>query len=330
MALMLALALMPNALMTADLTVHSVALVSPEPGIAETQAEPAPQSAVVIAPPPPVAAPVQPAPPPPTAASPDIVVRHHHAPGDPLEGFNRANYKSSTAIDKAILRPVALAYRHIVPREARDGIRNALSNIGEPFVFVNDVLQHRIGRAIKTLGRFAINSTLGLAGLFDDAKRKPFHLPHHNNSLGDTLGYYGVGPGPYLYLPILGPTTLRDALAGPIEGIALGFIVKTPLQRTDYQVSTAIIGGLDQRAEADDDLRVITEDSVDPYAALRSVVLQDRAGEIAALKSNDVDDPARNPLSVPADPALDPLQDPAAPATPPDQPVPTPAPTATP
>ena len=323
---MLALALVPNALVTSDLTLDSVPLVPPDPITLAMLADPAPPIISAIEPPPP---PLEP--PAAQVGTPAAVViaKKHHAPGDPLEGFNRANYKFSTGIDKAVLRPVALAYRHIVPRPARDGLRNFLSNIGEPFVFANDVLQLKIGRAIKTVGRFVINSTLGLAGLFDNAKRKPFHLPHHNNSLGDTLGFYGVGPGPYLYLPILGPTTLRDAVAGQLQGMALGVIVNTPLRRRDYQISTTIIGGLDQRAEADDDLRVITEDSVDPYAALRSVVLQDRAGEIAGLKSGNLDDPTKDPLSIPADPILDdPLQDPATPAAPPEPPTsPAPAPT---
>lgn len=323
---MLALALVPNALVTSDLTLDSVPLVPPDPITLAMLADPAPPIISAIEPPPP---PLEP--PAAQVGTPAAVViaKKHHAPGDPLEGFNRANYKFSTGIDKAVLRPVALAYRHIVPRPARDGLRNFLSNIGEPFVFANDVLQLKIGRAIKTVGRFVINSTLGLAGLFDTAKRKPFHLPHHNNSLGDTLGFYGVGPGPYLYLPILGPTTLRDAVAGQLQGMALGVIVNTPLRRRDYQISTSIIGGLDQRAEADDDLRVITEDSVDPYAALRSVVLQDRAGEIAGLKSGNLDDPTKDPLSIPADPILDdPLQDPATPAAPPEPPTsPAPAPT---
>lgn len=329
MAPILALALVPNALVTSDLTLDSAPLIPPDPITLAMLAEPGPSSSPGIEPPPP--RPPLPGPPTAQVGTPAAVViaKKHHAPGDPLEGFNRASYKFSTGIDKAVLRPVALAYRHIVPHPARDGLRNLLSNIGEPFVFANDMLQLKIGRAIKTLGRFVINSTLGVVGLFDTAKRKPFHLPHHNNSLGDTLGFYGVGPGPYLYLPILGPTTLRDAVAGQLQGMALGVIVRTPLRTPEYQIPAAIIGGLDQRAEADDDLRVITDDSVDPYATLRSVVLQDRAGEIAGLKAGTLDDPTKDPLSIPADPILDdPLQDPAAPAVPAaPQPAPAPAPT---
>lgn len=345
MTLMIALALVPRAT-AAEVAVNPVPLKLRYPVELAMLADPAPPLIPGIEPPIPALPPPALAPPPPApllAPTPlpqatqvgtpaaVVIAKKHHAPGDPLEGFNRASYKFSTGIDKAVLRPVSLAYRHIVPRPARDGLRNFLANIGEPFVFANDVLQLKIGRAIKTVGRFVINSTIGLAGLFDTARRKPFHLPHHNNSLGDTLGFYGVGPGPYLYLPILGPTTLRDAVAGQLQGLALGVIVRTPLRSPEYQIPTTILGGLDQRAEADDDLRVITEDSVDPYATLRSVVLQDRVGEIAGLKSGNLDDPTKDPLSIPADPTLDdPLQDPAAPTQPAPVSDPVPAPTTTP
>ena len=322
MTLALALALVPAPWAIADWTIDAATLAPPEPITIAMLADPAPSLDITVQPPlVPTVQPPLPAeqPPPPALAAPiDVVAKHHHAPGDPLEDFNRASYKFSMDVDKAVLRPVALGYRHVVPRPARDGVRNLLSNIGEPLVFVNDVLQLKIGRAVKTLGRFVINSTIGLAGLFDNAKRKPFNLPHHNNSLGDTLGFYGVGPGPYLYLPILGPTTLRDAVAAQLQGMLLPQISRTPFRLREYVISTSIVGGLDQRAEAEEDLRTILADSVDPYATMRSLVLQDRAGEIEALKSGDMDDATKARLAVPADPAIDlPDLDDPAPVTPP-------------
>ena len=338
MSVGLVLALVPAPLITADWTIDAATFVRPEPITIAMLADPAPLPDFTVGPPPdstahpvpdstepPPDATAQPAPvsiaqlPPPALAVPiDVVAKHHHAPDDPFETFNRSSYDFSMAVDKAILRPVALGYRHVVPRPARDGLHNLLSNIGEPLVFVNDLLQLKIGRAGKTLGRFVINSTLGFGGLLDTAKRRPFNLPHHNNSLGDTLGYYGVGPGPYLYLPILGPTTLRDAVAGQIEGLLLPRISRTPFGLREYMISTAVVGGLGQRADAEDDLRRILADSVDPYATMRSLVLQDRAGEIEGLKSGDIDDATKAPLAVPADPAIDlpDLDDPAA-ASPP-------------
>jgi len=311
MSFALALALVPAPLVIADWSIDTATMAQSAPVAIAMQADPAPPP-VDVAPPPDLA--VQSAPPPTPPPTPPIVVgKHHHTPGDPFETFNRSTYGFSMAVDKAILRPVALGYRQVVPRPARDGVRNVLSNLGEPLVFVNDLLQLKIGRAGKTLGRFVINSTLGLGGLFDNAKRRPFNLPHHNNSLGDTLGFYGVGPGPYLYLPILGPTTLRDAMSGQLESMLLPHITRTPFGLREYVISTTVVGGLDQRAEAEDDLRAIIADSVDPYATMRSLVLQDRAGEIEALKSGAIDDSNKTPIAVPADPALDlpDLDDPA-------------------
>jgi phospholipid-binding lipoprotein MlaA len=228
---------------------------------------------------------------------------------DPLEGFNRLSFEISQVLDKIIIRPAAMIYRHF-PKPARDGVHNVLSNLGEPVVFLNDMLQLRPDRAIRTFGRFLINTALGFGGLLDIAKRKPFHLPHHANSLGDTLGYYGVKPGPYIYVPILGPTTLRD-VTGSAEQLLAPLVVGAPLDDPNYQISTLIAGGLDQRERADEDLKAMLRDAIDPYATMRANFLQDRAGEIAALKARRVDPET---VSTPADPLADPLKDPAAPA----------------
>ena len=158
MSFALALALVPAPLVIADWSIDTATMAQSAPVAIAMQANPAPPP-VDVAPPPDLA--VQPVPPPTLAPAPPVVVgKHHHTPGDPFETFNRSTYGFSMAVDKAILRPVALGYRQVVPRPARDGVRNVLSNIGEPLVFVNDLLQLKIGRAGKTLGRFVINSTL--------------------------------------------------------------------------------------------------------------------------------------------------------------------------
>ncbi len=232
---------------------------------------------------------------------------------DPLEFVNRIFYAITQPIDRFILRPAAIVYKTVVPKPARDGLRNVLSNMFEPIVFVNDLLQIRPDRAIRTLGRFLVNTLIGVGGLFDLAKRKPFKIPHHPNNFGNTLGYYGVGPLVYLYLPILGPTTLRDAVAqqgdGQIHGRVLDKVLHSNSGRTGLgQVGTVItvLDGLDRRAENDAELKALTADSVDPYAALRSSFLQDRAGEIASLKAKG-DGNAPPPIEFD-----DPLDDPAA------------------
>jgi phospholipid-binding lipoprotein MlaA len=235
---------------------------------------------------------------------------------DPLEPINRISYAITQPIDRFVLRPLAMTYQAVVPKPARDGARNAIRNIREPVVFVNDLIQLRPGRALRTLGRFLINSTIGVFGLFDIAKREPFHLKHHANGFGSTLGYYGVGPLLYLYLPVLGPTTLRDSAAqygdsligdrlldkaiNPNSGRSL---FKGSPQLGTTGTAITIVDGLDLRAENDEDLRHIAENSIDPYAALRADFLQDRAGEIAELRAKDGEAPRTEAFD---DPLVDP------------------------
>lgn len=240
-----------------------------------------------------------------------------HAPGDPWEGFNRAGFAVQQDLDKAILRPVALGYKHAIPKPIRSGVHNFLVNLTEPIVFLNDLLQLRPGRAIRTVARFAVNTTLGLAGVIDVAKDPTFKLPHHSNSFGDTLGYYGVKPGPYLFLPLVGPTNLRDLLGWGTDGAVLPLSVGFPFDNSTFQIPTTVADGLDQRANADRDLQTLFKSAVDPYATLRSVYLQNRAGEIRALKmrgsgeeaNHMMDQDLSDPLAAPLD---DPLEDPGA------------------
>lgn len=249
--------------------------------------------------------------------------------GDPLEGFNRAMFGLHQTLDKAIYRPLAMGYQHVVPKPVRSGLRNFFSNLTEPVVFLNYLLQFRFGKAAETLVRFTVNSTLGVGGFFDIAKTKEFNLPHRNNSFGDTLAYYGVGPGPYLFLPLMGPTTLRDVLGGPLDGAVLPLAIGKPFTDWRYQVSSGVITGLDLRAESDPELRALFGGAVDPYATLRSVWLQNRAAEVADLRHHRVDvrNPSEldNPLRDPGGPTAsppesdarelqDPMADPAAPA----------------
>jgi len=251
-----------------------------------------------------------------------------HAPGDPLEKFNRAMFNGHQKFDRALLRPAALGYQHAVPKPVRSGIRNVLRNLTEPIVFLNDLLQLKPGRAIKTFGRFVFNSTLGLGGVLDIAKLPGLKLPHRPNGFGDTLGYYGVKPGPYLFLPFVGPTDLRDLLGGQADGLVLPLAVGDPFDRLEYQIPKGVVSGLDQRAEADQDLKALFGSAVDPYATLRSVYLQDRAGEIESLKGRKPK-AGTSPLDTSlSDPLDDPLADPggAPPAPHADAPPPSDAP----
>jgi phospholipid-binding lipoprotein MlaA len=287
-----------------------------------------PTPVVQVAPAPPVSATAAPLPDTvPPAVAPPAHVRH--APGDPLEKFNRSMFRIHMKLDRAVLRPAAMGYQHAVPRPVRSGIRHFFSNLNEPIVFANFVLQLKPKSAVRTLVRFLINSTVGVGGLVDVAKSKAVELPHQPNSFGDTLGFYGVKPGPYLFLPLMGPSDFRDFAGAQLDGLALPNIVGDPFDDLDYVVTKAVLTGLDLRAESDADLHALLDDALDPYATLRSVYLQDRAGEIAALKGKgatdvsmpgDLQDPAADGVkSAPASasPELqDPLADPAAQPTP--------------
>lgn len=265
----------------------------------------------------------------PSAAPVETAKSIGHAPGDPLEGFNRHMFAIHQKVDRAVFRPVALGYRHVVPKPVRSGFRNFFHNLGEPLVFLNDLLQFKPGRAARTLTRFLINSSIGIGGIMDVAKTRNVGLPHHPNGFGDTLGYYGVGPGPYIFLPLVGPSTLRDFVGGQSEGFVLPLAVGTPFDRWQFQMTRAVVNGLDTRAEADADFKALLDSAVDPYATLRSVYLQDRVAEIQGLHSgggtttttgSPLDDPLSDPAgSSSSSPLNDPLTDPAAaPAAPAD------------
>jgi phospholipid-binding lipoprotein MlaA len=250
--------------------------------------------------------PIDPAAAPAEAAPSVTAAAHGHAPGDPLEHFNRHMFKIHQGIDHAAIRPLAMGYKHVVPKFLRSGFRHMLSNLFEPIVFLNDLLQLKPGRAVKTLARFVINTGYGVGGLIDVAKNHEVGLPYRHNGFGDTLGYYGVKPGPYLFLPLVGPTDLRDVFGGQVDGAVLPVAIGYPFNEASYQISSGVVGGLDQRAEADGDLKSLFDTAVDPYATLRSVYLQYRAGEIAGLHNKPI------VTTEPGEELQDPLADPAA------------------
>lgn len=234
------------------------------------------------------------APPPQKPADTEILVTGHaKAPAeDPLQSLNIVSYEAIQAVDQALIGPVALGYKHGLPKPVRSGLRNFLNNLNEPIVFVNFLLQLKPGKAMETVGRFAINTTLGGAGLFDVARRKPFELPRRSNGLADTLGFYGVKPGPYLFLPLIGSTTVRDMFGRSIDLLLLPTVVGKPFNRPIYAISSGAVSALDERAEMDDELRKIRE-AGNPYAAMREYYLKRREAEIDVLrgKRSSIDNP---------------------------------------
>lgn len=139
---------------------------------------------------------------------------------DPFESFNRFNYKLNTQLDKYTLKPLAKAYDAVVPHPIDAGIDNVLSNLNDVNVITNDVLQLNVKQTSSDIGRLLINSTLGLAGLFDVAKH--MGMPKHNEDFGQTLAVWGVPSGPYLMLPILGPKTMRSFAGTPVDSVVAG------------------------------------------------------------------------------------------------------------
>ncbi len=233
-----------------------------------------------------------PAPPPATTAPDgDIVVtaRGDWEAPDPMAGANQKSFEATQAVDRAVIGPVSKAYKKKVPGPVRSGIHNFLYNLREPVVFVNFVLQHKIGKAAETVARFALNSTVGVIGLFDMAKRKPFRLPRRSNGFANTLGYYGIPNGPFLYLPLVGPTTVRDLFGGAVDRLVLPVTLGQGVTDPKFAIPAGVLGALDHRAEFDQTLENLEKAPGDPYVKSRDFYLQRRQAEIDRLHGRRVD-----------------------------------------
>ena len=235
-----------------------------------------------------------------TAMSDDIVVSgNREAPReDPLEGVNFQSYQAVQAVDVAIIAPVAMGYKSAVPKPVRHGIRNFINNLDEPVVALAFLLQLKPGKAAETIGRFGINSTLGLGGLIDVAKKKPFNLPRRYNGLANTLGYYGVGTGPFLFVPGIGPTTVRDLVGRIVDFSIVPRVVGKPLNSPAFSVGKATLGAITDRIARDGQIRELRDRSDDGYGAIRKDYLERRQAEIDALRGlpKATSEPAPAPL----------------------------------
>ncbi|HEY2753240.1 VacJ family lipoprotein [Phenylobacterium sp.] len=224
--------------------------------------------------------------------------------GDPFEGFNRRMFGIEESVDRHLFGPVSRSYG-AAPSPVRSALRNWSQNLGEPVVAVNDVLQGRIGTAASTVARFVINTTLGLVGFVDVAGMTG--LPHHDNGFGTTLGRWGAKPGPYLFLPLTGPTTVRDGL-GSLADFVLGPLGYVRIQGSaGIGAASVVIDTLSDRVDSAADLARIRQTSTDPYATLRSYFLQNRQTEITGKAVDietlpDLDAPAPSPVTPPATP----------------------------
>lgn len=207
---------------------------------------------------------------------------------DPAEPTNRAVSAGNQFVDRNALHPVASGYQEYVPGFARRRVHDFIANLGEPSVAVNDLLQGNLSRAWNTTQRFAFNTTVGGAGLFDVAT--DWHRPAHSADFGQTLGVWGVGPGPAVQLPLFGPSNVRDSV-GKVVGLATNPTTYIPGGAAAMVNATSGgVGVVDQRADLISTTDALQRTSLDYYATLRSVSAQRRAALVAEGKAGGVDD----------------------------------------
>ncbi len=192
-------------------------------------------------------------------------------PRDPLEPLNRGVYRFNDTLDKAVTKPIARGYRAILPKPVRTGVSNFFSNIDDVLVTANNLLQFKFHDAASDFARLLANTTFGIGGLFDVATS--FGLEKHNEDFGQTLGYWGIGDGPFLMLPLLGPSNARDTVGSAVQ------IYADPLRHLDNVRVRNSLAGLrfvNARANLLDAERVLDEAALDPYTFLRDAYLQQR------------------------------------------------------
>jgi len=192
-------------------------------------------------------------------------------PSDPFEPVNRGIYQFNEGLDKAILKPIAQGYRFVVPQFVRGSISNFFSNINDVVVMLNNVLQGKFTTAYSDFGRIAMNSTLGIVGLFDIASEAG--IEKHDEDFGQTLGYYGVQDGPYLVLPLWGPSTVRDTAGRLVDYYLDPVTYVRPLRARNSAWAVRIVS---RRAELLDASSVLETAALDQYEFVRDAYLQRR------------------------------------------------------
>jgi phospholipid-binding lipoprotein MlaA len=196
-------------------------------------------------------------------------------PRDPYEKFNRQMFKFNDAIDRVALKPAATVYKQVLPTFVQTGVSNFFGNLSDLWSAVNNLLQGKGQDGMSDFTRFALNSTLGLGGLLDIGSEAGMHK--HNEDFGQTLGAWGVVSGPYLMLPLLGPSTVRDAAAIPLDIAADPWAYKEPVGWRN--VGTGV-RAIDQRASVLDASNLMEEAALDRYEFIRDGFLQRRQSRI--------------------------------------------------
>lgn len=216
-------------------------------------------------------------------------------PRDPIEPFNRSVSKFNDAADRVVLKPIATGYVQLVPELVRTGVNNFFSNLGDAWTFVNSVLQLKPQEAGETAIRFGVNTFLGLGGLLDIASEAG--IPKHKEDFGLTLGRWGVGTGPYIVLPLLGPSTLRDTVA---IGIETNGSVLSQVDSVSTRNGLYVLNVVDTRATFLQAGNVLEEAALDKYTFTRDVYLQRRRSLIGNGDSTAPAEPEPEPSAADA------------------------------
>ncbi len=196
-------------------------------------------------------------------------------PRDPLESYNRFMYEVNDSLDEAVVKPLAKGYKAIVPTPVDRGITNVFNNLVDLTSILNNLLQLKFEHAVASLGRVMVNSSFGVLGLFDVASAHD--MPRYKEDFGQTLGRWGIGPGPYIVLPLLGPSDARDAF-----GLLVDWYID-PVRQIDPERESwgvAVLRGLDQRADLLSASKVMEEAALDKYEFHRDAYLQKRLNDV--------------------------------------------------
>jgi phospholipid-binding lipoprotein MlaA len=195
-------------------------------------------------------------------------------PQDPWEGFNRRVFSFNQTVDGAIIKPLAEIYQMVLPDPVDRAISNFFNNLNDVVVIANDLAQLKLEQAVADLGRLVMNTTFGLGGVFDVAT--PYGLAKHDEDFGQTLGYWGLEPGPYLVLPLIGPSNVRDTV-----GFA-GDITVSPVFTDDVSVRNSLLSVrlVDLRADLLSTTRIVETAALDEYVFVRDAYLQRRRFQV--------------------------------------------------
>jgi phospholipid-binding lipoprotein MlaA len=196
-------------------------------------------------------------------------------PVDPLEPFNRGVYEFNDALDRGVIKPVAVAYRDVTPSMVQRGVGNFFGNLEDVWSFVNNVLQLKGQAATEMVMRVSVNTFMGLGGILDVASE--MRMDRYTEDFGQTLGYWGVGPGPYVVLPLFGPSDLRDAVALPVDinGYPVTYVDDTLTRNALW-----VLLGIDQRASLLKVEGVLDQAALDKYSFIRDAYLQRRRNAV--------------------------------------------------